>query len=171
MITHRQLALSVAAAVLTFGASLVAPPAARADDTEVFFTPVGNGDQPNILFILDSSASMANTVPAPGGGGAEAKPAWDPAKNWSDSAYGATATDCDPQKLYWVATGTAPTTCAGLPYIQYRSGNIDDGNNRFVCKAAYDQLQSASTPGYVTQGSVGQYDNSSAVLNKRKWIP
>jgi type IV pilus assembly protein PilY1 len=170
MNTHRRLALSVAAAVLTISASLVAPPAARADDTEVFFTPVGSGDQPNILFILDSSSSMAETVPAPGGGGAEAKPAWDPAKDWSDSDYGATATDCDPQKLYWVSTGTAPTTCAGLPYIQYRSGDIDDGNNRFVCKAAYDQLQSASTPGYVTQGSVGQYDNSSAVLNRRKWI-
>ncbi len=167
---HRQLALSIAAAALTFSASLVAPPSARADDTEVFFTPVGDGDQPNILFILDSSSSMASAVPAPGDDAAEKKPDWDPAKDWSDSALGATATDCDPQRLYWVKTGGAPTTCAGLPYVEYRAGDIDDGNNRFVCKAAYDQLQSATTAGYITQGSVGQYDNSSGTVSKRKWI-
>ena len=170
MIMQRQLTLSLVAAALTFSACLVAPPTAKADDTEVFFTPVGDGDQPNILFILDSSSSMANAVPAPGGEEEKKKPVWDPAANWSDSKYGAIATDCDPQKLYWVKTGTAPTTCTGLPYIQYRPGNIDDGNNRFVCKAAYDQLQSATTAGYVTQGSVGQYDNSSGTVSKRAWI-
>ena len=119
--------------------------AAKADDTEVFFTPVGNGDEPNILFILDSSSSMANTVPAPGDDEEEKKPDWDPAKDWSDSDYGATATDCDPKKLYWVRPASAPTTCAGLPYIDVRLDSIEDANNKFVCKAALRRTHRCQT--------------------------
>ena len=62
----------------------------------------------------------------------EKKPVWDPGEDWSESEYGATAKDCDPQRLYWVKTGSAPTTCTGLPYIQYRSSSIDSTPCRFA---------------------------------------
>jgi hypothetical protein len=54
-------------AALAFTGGISAP-VAQADDTEVFFTPVGSSDAPNILFILDSSGTMANTVSTSGSG-------------------------------------------------------------------------------------------------------
>ena len=57
MSTLKKSLLSAGFAALALAAGLGAP-AARADDTEVFFTPVSDSDKPNILFILDSSATM-----------------------------------------------------------------------------------------------------------------
>jgi hypothetical protein len=57
MSTLRKSSLSAVCAALACAAGLSAP-VAWADDTEVFFTPVGGSDQPNILFILDSSLTM-----------------------------------------------------------------------------------------------------------------
>ena len=168
MRTLHKSSLSAALATLAFAAGLVAPPV-QADDTEVFFTPVGDSDQPNILFILDSSLSMASTAPAPGTG-PSSKPAYVVGKEWM-SDPDAKAKDCLPNRLYWVTSGSAPTTCEGLKYVEVNLDNPDSSDNKFVCKVALDILRSATSPGYVTQGSIAQYDNAPTNTNQRRWIP
>ena len=79
----RQLATVAVAAVITLMAS--AP--ARADDTELFVGPAvtASPSRPNILFVMDTSGSMANTVQ-------------------SKLPYSATTTysgSCDAGRVYW----------------------------------------------------------------------
>jgi hypothetical protein len=86
--------LTAAVAALALGAG-IASPSARADDTEVFFTPVeSSGDgttaagAPNILFILDSSESMAQPVES------STSYEWSAEEDWIALAREATWTGC-----------------------------------------------------------------------------
>lgn len=65
----------------------------RADDTEVYVTPVGGGVQPNILFIVDTSGSMneLQDVPAP----------YDPSTTYGGS--------CSANRVYWSTNGSPPS--------------------------------------------------------------
>ncbi len=65
----------------------------RADDTEVYVTPVGGGVQPNILFIVDTSGSMneLQDVPAP----------YDPGTTYGGS--------CSASRVYWSTNGSPPS--------------------------------------------------------------
>ena len=173
MITQRALALAIFTAVLTFSAGMVTSPVARADDTEVFFTSVSNGDEPNILFVLDSGQTMGEKVGE--------SVTWDAAKDWDDVAnddYGVSVS-CDEKKLYWTA-GSLPITtdsngkktvdCNAMPYIDFDLANFDDPTkNKFVCKTGLELLRASSSVGYVTQGLIAQYDNTATTQNSRAW--
>ncbi len=167
MSTLRRSSISAAFAALAFAGGLSAP-IAQADDTEVFFTPVGSSDQPNILFILDSSGTMASPVSVSGTGD-PTKPAWDPAKDWL-AETGVTASGCSANKLYWVTSGVAPTTCTGVNAIDVNLSAPNDASNNFVCKVALNVLTGATSPGYVTQGSVAQYNPATTGSNKQAWV-
>jgi hypothetical protein len=159
--------VSVVIAALAFAAGL-STPSVRADDTEVFFTPVGGSDQPNILFILDSSSSMANAV-AISGTGSSTRPAWDTTTDWLNDSR-ATAEGCRSDRLYYVTSGGAPTTCTGLSYIDVVLTAPNDAANKFVCKTALDKLTPAGSLGFVTQGGMAQYNAATSGGNKTSWI-
>ncbi len=167
MNTLNKASISTFVAALAFAAGQAAP-VARADDTEVFFTPVGNSDQPNILFLLDSSGTMANPVPT-SGSGTSTKPAWDTTTDWL-AATDVTAVGCQADRLYWITSGAAPTTCTGVNYVQVNLSSPDDPSNKFVCKGALDSLSSPTSTGYVTQGSVAQYNTATTGQNSEAWI-
>ncbi|HYW03957.1 MAG TPA: hypothetical protein VFA86_08445, partial [Gammaproteobacteria bacterium] len=56
-VIHRSILLAAAAALI-----LAAAGPARADDTEIYTGASGNGIQPNVLFIIDTSGSMGTQV-------------------------------------------------------------------------------------------------------------
>jgi len=169
MSTLHKSSLSAVYAALACAAGLSAP-VARADDTEVFFTPVGGSDQPNILFILDSSLTMGEPVTL-SAWEPSTKPDWDPGKEWL-LHEDATAEGCEKNRLYWLAAGgKTPTTCEGLNYIEVNLVDPEDAANKFVCKAALTVLRDPNTPGLVTQGSVAQYNPATTGANSQAWIP
>lgn len=167
MNTLNKASISTVVAALALAAGLAAP-GVNADDTEVFFTPVGNSDQPNILFLLDSSSTMANPVPT-SGSGTSTKPVWDATKSWL-TEIGVTAEGCQANRLYWITSGATPTTCTGLNYVEVNLSSPDDASNKFVCKTALDSLRSATSTGYVTQGSIAQYNPATTGAKSQSWI-
>jgi type IV pilus assembly protein PilY1 len=158
MSTLSRLPLTAVVAALAFGAG-IASPAARADDTEVFFTPVsssGGTGAPNILFIVDSSLSMGTVVST----GTDV--VWSPDEDWVGKAQDLGMT-CDPEWLYWV-TGSLSVAdgCPALPYIEVDLAAPDaTENNKFVCKAGLDALTAAATQGLYNAQGVAQYNTTS----------
>jgi len=172
MSTLHKASCSAALAALAVAGGLSSP-IARADDTEVFFTPVSASDKANILFILDSSATMGLYV------GERIR--WDAATNWIARAQAEVdpAFSCDPTRLYWTA-GSLPLTttasgkqtvdCSTMPYIDLNLADPNDlTRNKFVCKTALSLLRASGSPGYVTQGLIAQYDKTSAQQNNKQW--
>lgn len=172
MSTLHKSSLCAAVAALAFAAGLGSP-VASADDTEVFFTPVSNADKPNILFIVDSSATMGQKV------GETLR--WSPAEDWIAKAddLDGVSFSCDRKKLYWTAgslpivtnaNGKKTVDCSNMPYIQFDIQSFDDpSKNKFVCKTALDLLRSNSTVGYVTQGLIAQYDKTGNNQGNYQW--
>jgi type IV pilus assembly protein PilY1 len=75
--------------------ALAASPDVRADDTEIFVTQAGAGTgvKPNILFVLDTSGSMATNVVT--------QVPYDPATTYTGA--------CDTSRVYWrLGTGSPP---------------------------------------------------------------
>jgi type IV pilus assembly protein PilY1 len=167
MSTLSRLPLTAFVAALAFGAG-IASPTAQADDTEVFFTPVSSSDgsgsgAPNILFIVDSSSSMATSVST----GTEVE--WSPTEDWIAKAQDLDpGFSCNPARLYWVSGSLSVSAgCAALPYVDVNLSAPDDASNKFVCKAGLDALSAAATQGlYSTQG-IAQYNVTLALANRR----
>ena len=173
MITQRELCYFLFTAALTFGAGMISPPTAKADDTEVFFVPVSSSDKPNILFVIDSGQTMGENVGQ--------SVSWDAGTTWSDVAKDKydVSVSCDPKKLYWTpgslpittdSNGKKTVNCSAMPYIDFDLANYDDPTkNKFVCKTALDLFRSSSSVGYVTQALIAQYDNTDSTVAKRAW--
>src|SRR5947208_12753955 len=81
-------------------AVIVCGPSALADDSEIFTGGSSSGAQPNILFILDTSGSMASTVTT--------QTPFNPATTYAGA--------CSSTLVYFQASGgSAPTTgCSGM---------------------------------------------------------
>lgn len=97
---------------------------AWADDTELFIGPAVSAppSRPNILFILDTSGSMANTLMTQ--------------EDWSASTT--YSGDCTSNRIYWSRT-TTPPSCSGSSPT--RNQYVD--NDRFACNAARPALNTA----------------------------
>ncbi|MCW8825650.1 MAG: PilC/PilY family type IV pilus protein, partial [Gammaproteobacteria bacterium] len=129
--------------------ALVAATAVIADDTEVYLgsSATSNRIRPNILFIIDNSGSMRQTVPVTTvteGSGID----YDPTVDYNADPYFG---GCDTSKIYWARSGDAPPTCATDQYI-------DDSS--FTCNAAATALSN-------TVGSSGFYLNRFARYRDR----
>src|SRR5205814_6051834 len=80
-------------------AVIVSSPSALADDSEIFTGGSSSGTQPNILFILDTSGSMASTVTT--------QTPFNPATTYAGA--------CSSTLVYFQASGgSAPTGCSGM---------------------------------------------------------
>jgi type IV pilus assembly protein PilY1 len=101
---------------------------AMADDTEIFISQPAASVQSNILLVIDSSGSMnelAGTTQLP----------YDPVQIYSNSG-----TSCQNDRIYYSTSGTAPSSCSGLSYIQL-SGTFWGSTPREIkCAAAVTQL-------------------------------
>src|SRR5438045_3103692 len=81
-------------------AVIVCGPSALADDSEIFTGSASSGAQPNILFILDTSGSMASPVTT--------QAAYDPNKTYVGGG-------CSAVLVYFQASGgSTPSGCNGL---------------------------------------------------------
>src|SRR5256886_4394436 len=80
-------------------AVIVCGPSALADDSEIFTGSSSSGSQPNILFILDTSGSMASTVTT--------QTPYNPLTTYAGA--------CSSTLVYFQASGgSAPTGCIGM---------------------------------------------------------
>jgi type IV pilus assembly protein PilY1 len=128
---------AVVACLVLVGA--LSPTGARADDTEIFFSPLvaGASGQPNIMFILDTSGSMGTNVTT--------QIPFDPTKTYSGGT--ASSGSCDPNKVYWVAaTAKTPPKCNTSQLVD---------KNQFQCRTAYtalglDKIDAVLTTGKAT---------------------
>lgn len=115
------MSISTRVTSLIFAAALVTASgyeSARADDTEIFVMtpPAGATTQPNILFIMDTSGSMATQVVD--------RPEYNPATTYSGS--------CSTNRVYWNDSGTTtPPDCNTDRWVS---------DSNFVCKTASDKL-------------------------------
>lgn len=90
----------------------------QADDTEIFVMtpPAAVNTQPNILFIMDTSGSMATQVVD--------KEPYNPSTTYSGS--------CSTTRVYWNSSGTnTPPGCSTDRWVS---------SSNFVCKTAADEL-------------------------------
>jgi len=91
-------------------------PAAQADDTELFVGAAVSAppSRPNILFILDTSGSMAN-------------------EEWTQEDFSGSTTysgSCNSTRIYWSTNGSPPS-CSSNQYVN---------DSAFVCNAARPSL-------------------------------
>ena len=96
--------------------ALAAP--ARADDTEIFFglPPVGTSGAPNIMFIFDTSGSMATQIVT--------QIPFDPTLSYAGT--------CDAGLIYWQSgNGATPPKCGSPNTVAIA---------QFQCKTAFQQL-------------------------------
>jgi len=94
---------------------------AFADDTELFVGNVAStGVQPNVLFVLDTSGSMADSI--------ETQPPFDPAVTYPGS--------CSQTRIYWRSQTGAPPSCNTTQFV-------DDAH--FVCDAARQIFAAGTT--------------------------
>jgi type IV pilus assembly protein PilY1 len=144
--------------------------AVRADDTEVFFTPVGSGTNPNILFIVDSSATMGTTV---GTGQTVPKEAYDSGIDYIAQATGA---GCQANRLYWQSGTTnppsSPTSCTGLNFIEIDFANPNSAANKMACKAIITALTASGNSGYRIQSNMAQFNPATTgpAASRQVWI-
>jgi type IV pilus assembly protein PilY1 len=125
--------LSVTVAVATLAAGL----SARADDTELLVGPavVPAVNQPNILFILDTSGSMSGAV----------RPAYNPSIDYPGT--------CRDDRIYWrLATGSPPN-CSTDQWVPLAA---------FKCDAATANLNAKGRT--VSSLRAAQWRSSSGVL-------
>ena len=95
--------------------ALIVGSPALADDTELLLVTPDNGSTPNILFILDTSGSMADEVMT--------QQPYDHTQSYSGS--------CDATRIYWTDVDIAPDCSTTTQHVQKSS---------FVCAAATGQL-------------------------------
>lgn len=134
----KRLALSTAASIL-IGLSGVSP--VYADDTDIYLSPPqvalsGFANAPNVLLILDTSASM-NTVDV------ATKSAYNPGKTYSGETGAPNSSEVVPDKIYWSLDGNPPAKSS----TQYFA-------------AANNNCENSDTP----LGSAGFYASGGAVL-------
>ncbi len=107
---------------------------AFADDTELFVgtsSPGAMGTQPNVLFVLDTSGSMADSI--------ETQPPYDPATTYPGS--------CAQARIYWRNNTGRPPNCDTTQYV-------DDAH--FVCDAARQTFAAGTT----YTGIAAQWDSA-----------
>ncbi|MGE0082032.1 MAG: hypothetical protein AB7U81_12110, partial [Thiohalomonadaceae bacterium] len=123
-------------------ATLAFVPAAYSDDTEIYLG--GNLGQtvaqPNIVFIIDTSGSMASVVE-------NTQVAYDPGTTYSGS--------CRTDRVYWSATGKPPS-CNTDNYVSASANK---------CKASSEALNST---GYYSGSRMAMW-NSSSKSKKWMW--
>ncbi len=107
--------------------TVISPPSARADDTEVFFGGGSNSQSPinaNILLILDTSGSMNSTTTT-------TYQPYNSSTSYSDNGAGCS----DSNVYYWpLSNGNAPTSCSATGLKSFNK------NSYLYCKAALDAL-------------------------------
>lgn len=125
--------------------TVLAATPARADDTELFVGPAVSAPptRPNILFILDTSGSMENTLMTQ--------------EDWLASTTYSGA--CTSDRVYWSRTGTPPNCSSGPTRDQWIP------NNRFACNSARPALASA---GIVVVPQAAQWYPASR-SSQRRW--
>ncbi len=130
---------TTAVAVITVAATF-SP--ARADETEIFtgVPDIASGARPNILFIIDTSGSMAGEITT--------QEPYDPSETYSG--------DCSSNRVYFRSGSDAPPDCGGA-WVPASS---------FYCDAARDPLD---TVGYYLADRAARWDSSSRTSSKRKW--
>lgn len=121
---------------------------AYADDTEIFTaTPPSTVDtRPNILFIIDTSGSMATAVID--------RPPYDPNTSYSGS--------CSTDRVYWKGSTNSVPTCSSSRWV---------GSSNFLCKTAADNL---ATFGTGPLGPAASWDSSDRrweeLQSGRNWL-
>ncbi len=119
--------------------SIVSGSAALADETELF-VGTSNNEQPNILFVLDNSGSMATLV--------DTQPTYDPATIYPSAG-------CDASRVYFrTGTGSIPACTTNNWFNE----------SALVCQAGLTAL--AST-GLYTGQYMAQYDPANVTSGKR----
>lgn len=103
--------------------TLVIGAAAIADDTEIYLgTPSASSKiKPNILFIIDNSGSMQNTVPVTtvsAGSGID----FDPTIDYNAAPH---LGGCDTSKVYWAPSANTPPPCSSNQYIDSAAFKCD----------------------------------------------
>ncbi len=124
--------------------ALLAPGAARADDTELYFrgADASTAARPNLLLFIDNSGSMTSTVVA--------KPPYNPSLTYSGS--------CDSNKILYRKGKGSPPKCDSKDYIHA-------GDN--TCKVIAMAVNTGAGGGSgAWTGLAAQYDSSGG---KRRW--
>ncbi|MQM39529.1 hypothetical protein KBTX_03558 [wastewater metagenome] len=101
---------------------LMAISVAHADDTEIYIPDENTWKQPNVLFIVDTSGSMASDVDI-------TPPDYDPSRTYSG--------DCSTDRIYWRSGNSSqPPSCGGY------YGGTDNwvSEDAFTCSSATDAM-------------------------------
>jgi type IV pilus assembly protein PilY1 len=138
----KKIFLTILLAIVLPASSLVQ---VRADDTDIYLKPpsVTRDDAPNILIILDNSGSMeTNTV--------NVTTPYDPTTTYTSVGF-------DTTKVYWSASGTAPTSST--------TTDVFSASNNTCASSAANLGSAAGATGYYTDTLVMWH----ASANPKNW--
>ncbi len=133
--------------VLVIGATLAYAKSAFGDDTELFVSDASRfaDVRPNVLLILDTSASLAQSIPG--------RLAYDPGRRYDGS--------CDPGRVYWRTGIGAPPPCSTDRWFE---------GSALVCRLGLDAFNQGignHTARYAQFGGGGRWERLSEQAKAR----
>jgi type IV pilus assembly protein PilY1 len=127
-----------------------------ADDSEIYYSLGGSGTGPNVIFVIDNSGSMSQTV-------ANSTSTGNPIPYNSGTTYANSG--CDPSTYYLVANGSSGSGGNGNGNGNGGGGSGSSGSVTSVCSNTSGAIQTTSlqcTQGLAAMASVGYYTDNFA---------